>query len=88
AVRRPWNWPNAWNRRGLAAFTAPALANDLHVGAPQAGELPPITLATLRTRMLRLAAEMPQGAVWANAARSHMPHIALDFPLPMVTIRH
>jgi hypothetical protein len=42
----------------------------------------------LRTRMLRLAAEMPQGAVWANAARSHMPHIALDFPLPMVTIRH
>jgi alkanesulfonate monooxygenase SsuD/methylene tetrahydromethanopterin reductase-like flavin-dependent oxidoreductase (luciferase family) len=46
--------------------------NDLRVGAQQAGELPPITLATLRTRMLRLAADIAQGAVWANAARSHM----------------
>jgi len=47
--------------------------NDLRVGAQQAGELPPITLATLRTRMLRLATDIAQGAVWANAARSHMP---------------
>ncbi len=34
--------------------------------------LPPIVLATLRTRMLELAAEVGDGAVWANGARSHM----------------
>jgi len=34
--------------------------------------LPPIILATLRTKMLQLAAEVADGAVWANAARSHM----------------
>ena len=36
------------------------------------GELPPVTLATLRQKMVALAAEIGQGAVWANAARSHM----------------
>jgi alkanesulfonate monooxygenase SsuD/methylene tetrahydromethanopterin reductase-like flavin-dependent oxidoreductase (luciferase family) len=46
---------------------------DLKVGAKQAGELPPITLATLRKKMTGLAGEIAQGAVWANAARSHMP---------------
>jgi alkanesulfonate monooxygenase SsuD/methylene tetrahydromethanopterin reductase-like flavin-dependent oxidoreductase (luciferase family) len=46
---------------------------NLQAGAQQAGELPPIVLATLRTKMLQLAAELAQGAVWANAARSHMP---------------
>ena len=45
---------------------------ELRAGAPQAGELPPITLATLRTKMVELAAEIAQGAVWANAALSHM----------------
>jgi alkanesulfonate monooxygenase SsuD/methylene tetrahydromethanopterin reductase-like flavin-dependent oxidoreductase (luciferase family) len=45
----------------------------VRTGAPQAGELPPIILATLRQRMVHLAAEIAQGAVWANAARSHMP---------------
>ncbi len=40
--------------------------------APQVGALPPITLATLRRRMVALAAEIADGAVWANAARSHM----------------
>lgn len=38
----------------------------------QVGPLPPIVLATLRDKMLALAAEIGQGAVWANAARSHM----------------
>ncbi len=38
-----------------------------------AGELPPIVLATLRSRMLALAAEIADGAVWANGARSYMP---------------
>ena len=41
---------------------------------PRVGELPPITLAALRDRMTALAAEIGSGAVWANAARSHMPH--------------
>jgi alkanesulfonate monooxygenase SsuD/methylene tetrahydromethanopterin reductase-like flavin-dependent oxidoreductase (luciferase family) len=39
----------------------------------QAGELPPIVLATLRQGMVALAGEIAEGAVWANAARSHMP---------------
>jgi alkanesulfonate monooxygenase SsuD/methylene tetrahydromethanopterin reductase-like flavin-dependent oxidoreductase (luciferase family) len=46
---------------------------DLRAGARQVGELPPITLATLRKKMTGLAGEIAQGAVWANAARSHMP---------------
>ena len=47
--------------------------DDLKIGAQQAGELPPIVLATLRRRMVTLASEIAQGAVWANASRSHMP---------------
>jgi alkanesulfonate monooxygenase SsuD/methylene tetrahydromethanopterin reductase-like flavin-dependent oxidoreductase (luciferase family) len=46
---------------------------DLRTGAKQSGELPPLTLATLRKKMTALSAEIAQGAVWANAARSHMP---------------
>jgi alkanesulfonate monooxygenase SsuD/methylene tetrahydromethanopterin reductase-like flavin-dependent oxidoreductase (luciferase family) len=37
-----------------------------------AGALPPIWLATLRDKMLALAVEVADGAVWANAALSHM----------------
>ncbi|MDB5478982.1 MAG: Alkanesulfonate monooxygenase SsuD/methylene tetrahydromethanopterin reductase-like [Caulobacteraceae bacterium] len=37
------------------------------------GPLPPIVLATLRTKMLALAAEIGDGAVWANGSRSYMP---------------
>ena len=40
--------------------------------ATQVGTLPPIVLATLRARMVELAGEIAQGAVWANGARSHM----------------
>jgi alkanesulfonate monooxygenase SsuD/methylene tetrahydromethanopterin reductase-like flavin-dependent oxidoreductase (luciferase family) len=39
---------------------------------PISGALPPIILAALRQRMAQLAAEIGDGAVWANAARSHM----------------
>lgn len=53
---------------------------DLKAGAKQAGELPPITLATLRKKMTGLAAEIAQGAVWANAARSHMPESLKALP--------
>jgi alkanesulfonate monooxygenase SsuD/methylene tetrahydromethanopterin reductase-like flavin-dependent oxidoreductase (luciferase family) len=36
------------------------------------GALPPIVLATLRRRMIALAAEIADGMVFANGARSHM----------------
>jgi len=41
-------------------------------GAQRIGELPPIVLATLRKRMIALAAEVGDGMVFANAARSHV----------------
>jgi alkanesulfonate monooxygenase SsuD/methylene tetrahydromethanopterin reductase-like flavin-dependent oxidoreductase (luciferase family) len=34
---------------------------------------PHLVLATLRQKMLQLALELGDGAVWANASRSHMP---------------
>jgi alkanesulfonate monooxygenase SsuD/methylene tetrahydromethanopterin reductase-like flavin-dependent oxidoreductase (luciferase family) len=37
------------------------------------GELPPIYLATLRDKMLDLALEVADGALWANASRRYMP---------------
>ncbi len=40
--------------------------------AQQTGEQPPIVLATLRRKMVALSAEIGQGAMWANAARSHL----------------
>jgi len=47
--------------------------DDIHGYAAQVGARPPIVLATLRRHMVALAGEIGQGAVWANAARSHMP---------------
>ena len=38
----------------------------------QTGALPPIVLATLRSRMVALSGEIAHGATWANGARSHM----------------
>jgi probable F420-dependent oxidoreductase len=55
-----------------------ALKRALPVSAARSGgrsgpaPAPPIILATLRTKMLQLAAEAADGAVFANAARSHM----------------
>lgn len=45
---------------------------DMRAGLPKNDSLPPIILATLRRAMAKLSAEVSQGAVWANAARSHM----------------
>jgi len=39
---------------------------------PRVGELPPFVLATLRSKMIRLAEEIGQGMVFANGARTHM----------------
>jgi alkanesulfonate monooxygenase SsuD/methylene tetrahydromethanopterin reductase-like flavin-dependent oxidoreductase (luciferase family) len=48
--------------------------------APQVGTIPPITLATLRRRMVALAGEIAEGAVWANGARSHMAESLCALP--------
>jgi alkanesulfonate monooxygenase SsuD/methylene tetrahydromethanopterin reductase-like flavin-dependent oxidoreductase (luciferase family) len=37
------------------------------------GALPPVVIAALRTNMVRLAGEIGDGVVFANASRSHMP---------------
>ena len=37
------------------------------------GQLPPIYLATMRDKMLSLAAQTADGAIWANASLAHMP---------------
>ncbi|MEL6983527.1 MAG: LLM class flavin-dependent oxidoreductase [Actinomycetota bacterium] len=42
--------------------------------ADNVGGLPPITLATLRDKMVGLSVEVSEGAVWANASRSRMGH--------------
>jgi len=39
---------------------------------PRVGEQPPLVLATLRRRMIKLAEEIGNGMVFANGARSHM----------------
>lgn len=46
----------------------------------QAGELPPIVLATLRDKMLDLAVEVADGAIWANGSLSHMGHSLSRIP--------
>lgn len=46
---------------------------ELRKGAERWGDLPPIVLASLRRPMVRLAAQLASGAVWANACRSYMP---------------
>ena len=52
----------------MRAYVAAMRAAEKQVGA-----LPPIVLATMRQKMLDLAIEVADGAVWANAARSAMP---------------
>ena len=48
--------------------------------AARAGDLPPVVLATLRRRMVRLAGEIAEGVVWANGARSHMETSLANLP--------
>lgn len=55
--------PLADTRRFVAALRA---------AESRSGPLPPIVLATLRQKMVELASEIGQGAVWANGSRSHM----------------
>lgn len=39
---------------------------------PRVGDQPPLVLATLRRKMIKLAEEIAEGMVFANGARSHM----------------
>jgi alkanesulfonate monooxygenase SsuD/methylene tetrahydromethanopterin reductase-like flavin-dependent oxidoreductase (luciferase family) len=48
--------------------------------AKQVGDLPPIVPAALRRRMVSLAGEIGDGAVFANAARSHMAASLANVP--------
>lgn len=48
--------------------------------AKQVGELPPIVPAALRRRMVALAAEIGDGTVFANVARSHMAASLANVP--------
>ncbi|MDZ7678797.1 MAG: LLM class flavin-dependent oxidoreductase [Acidimicrobiales bacterium] len=52
----------------------------LRAAERQAGELPPIVLATLRDKMLDLAVEIADGAMWANGSLSHMAHSLARIP--------
>jgi alkanesulfonate monooxygenase SsuD/methylene tetrahydromethanopterin reductase-like flavin-dependent oxidoreductase (luciferase family) len=53
---------------------------QLREAESSAGPLPPLILATLRSKMLSLASECAQGAVWANAARSYMSTQIAEIP--------
>jgi alkanesulfonate monooxygenase SsuD/methylene tetrahydromethanopterin reductase-like flavin-dependent oxidoreductase (luciferase family) len=53
---------------------------DVRAAAQQVGGLPPLVLATLRRRMVELAGEIAEGAVWANGARSHMAESLRHLP--------
>lgn len=47
-----------------------AYVEALRAGEQGTGPLPPLYLATMRDKMLGLASEVADGAIWANAARS------------------
>lgn len=48
---------------------------------PRCGAQPPVVLAALRQNMIRLAAEIGAGLVFANAARSHVSKSLASLPL-------
>jgi probable F420-dependent oxidoreductase len=53
-----------------------AYVESIRAASRAAGELPPVYLATLRDKMLDLAVEVADGAIWANASLTHMPQQA------------
>jgi alkanesulfonate monooxygenase SsuD/methylene tetrahydromethanopterin reductase-like flavin-dependent oxidoreductase (luciferase family) len=59
-------------RRFVEALPGSRTTGGTGAGGP--GAMPPVVLATLRTRMVQLASEIAQGVIWANGARSHMPN--------------
>ena len=59
-----------------------SFVDQLRTGAQRWGDLPPVILAALRKPMVQLAGAIAQGAVWANAARSHMSVSLAALPKP------
>jgi alkanesulfonate monooxygenase SsuD/methylene tetrahydromethanopterin reductase-like flavin-dependent oxidoreductase (luciferase family) len=57
-----------------------AYVEELRAAVGDKAAMPKIVLATLRTKMLRLAVEIADGAVWANGARSHMAASLVEVP--------
>ncbi len=57
-----------------------AYVEAMRSATKQVGEMPPIVLATLRDKMLDLAIEIGDGAVWANASLSAMAKQAARVP--------
>jgi alkanesulfonate monooxygenase SsuD/methylene tetrahydromethanopterin reductase-like flavin-dependent oxidoreductase (luciferase family) len=68
-------------RTGKPLADVRTFVEQLRQGAQRWGDLPPIVLATLRKRMVQLSGKIAEGAVWANAARSHMPASLSALPL-------
>jgi alkanesulfonate monooxygenase SsuD/methylene tetrahydromethanopterin reductase-like flavin-dependent oxidoreductase (luciferase family) len=68
----------ALQRLGVAAGTPLTDMREyvatMRTAADGAGGLPPIVLAALRDRMVELAAEIGDGAVWANGSLTRMHH--------------
>lgn len=52
----------------------------LRAAEPMSGPLPPITLATLRDKMVDLSVEISEGAVWANSSFNDMPRSVARIP--------
>jgi alkanesulfonate monooxygenase SsuD/methylene tetrahydromethanopterin reductase-like flavin-dependent oxidoreductase (luciferase family) len=52
----------------------------LRAAVPEGAAMPRLVLATLRSKMLALAVEVADGAIWANAARSHMAAQLVEVP--------
>ncbi|MCP5057679.1 MAG: LLM class flavin-dependent oxidoreductase [bacterium] len=75
---------DAMNRR-LGVTTGKPLADtrafvEAFRATPRVGELPPIILAGLRKKMIALSAEIGDGVVFANVARSHVPESLAALP--------
>ena len=78
----------ALKRQGLAEQVGRPLADtrafvaDVRAAVGEKGVMPKIVLATLRKKMLALAVEIADGAVWANGARSHMGESLSSVSIP------
>jgi alkanesulfonate monooxygenase SsuD/methylene tetrahydromethanopterin reductase-like flavin-dependent oxidoreductase (luciferase family) len=57
-----------------------AYVSAMQANEKSSGPLPPITLATLRDKMLDLSVEIADGAVWANASLNDMPRSIARIP--------
>jgi len=57
-----------------------AYVEEVRAAVGDKAPMPKIVLATLRKKMLRLAVEIGDGAIWANGARSHMAESLREVP--------